>query len=53
MDCLLLEAGEFFDRETYPEGSLDSVSQLYWSGGAEFNAEYTIGLLRPKCVWAA
>lgn len=50
MDCLLLEAGEFFDRETYPEESLDSVSQLYWSGGAEFNAEYTIGLLRPKCV---
>jgi choline dehydrogenase-like flavoprotein len=50
MDCLMLEAGELFDRETYPEDDLDSVTRLYWSGGAEFNEEYSIGLLRPKCV---
>jgi choline dehydrogenase-like flavoprotein len=50
LDCLMLEAGKFFDRESYPEDSLDSVTQLFWSAGAEFNEAYTIALLRAKCV---
>lgn len=50
MDCLMLEAGSLFDRESYPDESLESVTELYWSGGAEFNEDYTIGMLRPKCV---
>jgi choline dehydrogenase-like flavoprotein len=48
--CLMLEAGKHFTRETYPRKEIDANSQLYWSGGVEFNRQADIGFLRPKVV---
>jgi choline dehydrogenase-like flavoprotein len=50
MKCLMLEAGSFFNRKTYPRTEVDANSQLYWGGGIELNLDATIGLLRPKVV---
>lgn len=50
MKCLMLEAGQFFDRKTYPRKEVDANSQLYWGGGIELNHDASIGLLRPKVV---
>jgi choline dehydrogenase-like flavoprotein len=48
--CLVLEAGKHFPRGKYPQVEMDANSQLYWSGGIEFNATADIGFLRPKVV---
>ncbi len=50
MKCLILEAGKFFKRKTYPRREIDSNSQLFWGGGIELNSDASIGLLRPKVV---
>ena len=50
MQCLLLEAGKEFTRDTYPRQEIDANSQLFWGGGIELNTDATIGLLRPKVV---
>lgn len=47
---LLLEAGKFFDKHTYPRTELEGNAQLYWSGGIEFNKSVSLGFLRPKVV---
>ena len=33
MKCLLLEAGHWFNRHTYPRHERDGNSQLFWGGG--------------------
>lgn len=48
--CLMLEAGESFEKHTYPRSEIDANSRLYWSGGVEFTTTAEIGLLRPKVV---
>ena len=48
--CLLLEAGKHYQEDKYPTNEIDANSQLYWSGGIEFNTSADIGFLRPKCV---
>jgi choline dehydrogenase-like flavoprotein len=48
--CLVLEAGTFFTRDTYPHAEIDSNAQLYWGGGIELNRSADIGFLRPKVV---
>jgi choline dehydrogenase-like flavoprotein len=50
MKCVMLEAGKFFDRKTYPRNEVDANSQMYWGGGIELNHDASIGLLRPKVV---
>lgn len=47
---LLLEAGKYFNRDTYPRKEIDANSQMYWGGGIELNKEADIGFLRPKVV---
>src|SRR5687768_4654094 len=47
---LLLEAGKFFDKHTYPRTEVAGNAQLYWSGGIEFNSSVNLGFLRPKVV---
>jgi len=49
-DCLMLEAGKFFTRRTYPTNGMDGNSQLYWSGGLELGRDCRIAFLRPKVV---
>ncbi len=46
----LLEAGQHFNKDTYPDSEIDANSQLYWGGGIELNHQATIGMLRPKVV---
>jgi len=48
--CLLLEAGKHYPEDAYPSEEIDANSELYWSGGIEFNTAADIGMLRPKVV---
>jgi len=48
--CLLLEAGESFDRHTYPRQEIDSNSRMFWGAGIELTRDAGIALLRPKVV---
>jgi choline dehydrogenase-like flavoprotein len=48
--CLLIEAGKFFRKETFPRSEADYTSQLFWGGGIEFDASGKMAYLRAKCV---
>ncbi|MDZ4847126.1 MAG: GMC family oxidoreductase [Chitinophagales bacterium] len=48
--CLLLEAGKFFRKETFPRNEADSAAQLYWGGGIEFDADARMAFLRARVV---
>lgn len=50
MKCLLLEAGHWFNRHTYPRNERDSNASLFWGGGMELNTSTTMAILRPKVV---
>jgi len=50
MKCLLLEAGHWFNRHTYPRNERDSNSSLFWGGGMELNTSTSMAILRPKVV---
>lgn len=50
MKCVVLEAGKYFTRETYPRTEIDANAQLYWGGGIELNTGASIGFLRAKTV---
>lgn len=50
MAPLVLEAGNRYDRHTYPRSELDGSAQLYWGGGVELTADAAIGILRPRVV---
>lgn len=48
--CLLLEAGKFFRKDTFPRSEADSAAQLYWGGGLEFDADARMAFLRSRVV---
>ncbi|MBB5019810.1 choline dehydrogenase-like flavoprotein [Chitinivorax tropicus] len=50
LKCLVIEAGHYFSRRTYPRCELDGNTQLFWHGGLELNSDATLALLRPKVV---
>lgn len=50
MEPLVLEAGNRYDRSTYPRTELDGSAQLYWGGGVELTTDAAIGILRPRVV---
>ena len=50
MRVLCLEAGQRYDRHTYPRTEVDASAQLYWGGGVELTKDAGIGILRPKVV---
>ncbi len=50
MKCVVLEAGQSFASDEYPDNELDANALLYWGGGIELNKDASIGLLRPKAV---
>ncbi|WP_137939480.1 GMC family oxidoreductase [Chitinivorax sp. B] len=50
LSCLILEAGQYFSRNSYPRCELDGNAQLFWNGGLELNSDATLALLRPKVV---
>ena len=49
-DCLMLEAGKFFNRDTFPRNEMDGNAQLYWNGGLEIDTHAKVAMLRPKVV---
>ena len=50
MKCLLLEAGHWYNRHSYPRLERDGNSRLFWGGGMELNTSTTMAILRPKVV---
>ena len=49
-EVLLLEAGKFFRKDTFPENEADGSTQLYWGGGIELSKDARMAFLRGKCV---
>lgn len=48
--CLLIEAGKFFRKDTFPKTEADYTSQLFWGGGIEFDVSGKMAYLRAKCI---
>jgi choline dehydrogenase-like flavoprotein len=47
---LLIEAGKFYRKDTFPKTEAETSAQLYWGGGIEFDKAGRIGFLRTKMV---
>ncbi len=47
---VLLEAGKFFRKETFPKSEIEFSAQLFWGGGIEFDTKAKTAFLRAKCV---
>ncbi|MFH1319667.1 MAG: GMC family oxidoreductase [Bacteroidota bacterium] len=47
---LLIEAGKFFRKDTFPETEAEYSSRLFWGGGLEFDSVSKTAFLRAKCV---
>jgi choline dehydrogenase-like flavoprotein len=47
---LLIEAGKFYRKETFPRTEAEASAQLYWGGGIEFSKDGRMGFLRTKLV---
>lgn len=50
MKVLMLEAGPFLDKDSYPTYEVLTSSKMYWSGGIELNKNASLAFLRPKVV---
>ena len=48
--CLLVEAGHYFKKETFPPTEADASAQMYWGGGIEFSHNASMAFLRGKLV---
>ena len=49
-NCLLIEAGKYFTKETFPEAEADTSAQMYWGGGIELSHNARMAFLRGKLV---
>ena len=47
---LLIEAGKFFKKDTFPRTEAEGSAQLYWGGGIEFDKDARMGFLRTRMV---
>jgi len=47
---LLLEAGKYHTKETYPRNEAYASSQLYWGGGLEFSYDARMAFMRARVV---
>jgi choline dehydrogenase-like flavoprotein len=50
LKCLLLEVGQEYNVQTYPDSELEGTSELYWDGGMDLSQDGRLVLLRAKCV---
>lgn len=50
MKCLLLEAGDAYNADTFPENEMDGSAQMYWGGGLELSAGAEMAFLRARCL---
>ena len=49
-DVAILEAGQFFRKDTFPRNEADTSAQLYWGGGIEFDKSAKMAFLRGRSV---
>jgi len=49
-NILLIEAGKFFRKDTFPKTEFEYTTQLFWGGGLEFDESGKMAYLRGKCV---
>ena len=49
-NCVLIEAGKLYRKNTFPENEADYSAQLYWGGGMEFDQQAKMVFLRSKAV---
>ena len=47
---LLVEAGKFYRKDTFPKTEAETSAHLYWGGGIEFGKDGRMGFLRTKMV---
>ncbi|MCB0507698.1 MAG: GMC family oxidoreductase [Bacteroidetes bacterium] len=47
---LLIEAGRFYRKDTFPKTEAETSAHLYWGGGIEFAKDGRMGFLRTKMV---
>lgn len=47
---LLIEAGKFYRKDTFPKTEAETSAKLYWGGGIEFGKDGRMGFLRTKMV---
>ncbi|HUM51767.1 MAG TPA: GMC family oxidoreductase [Chitinophagales bacterium] len=47
---LLIEAGHFYRKDTFPKTEAETSAHLYWGGGIEFGKDGKMGFLRTKMV---
>jgi choline dehydrogenase-like flavoprotein len=47
---LLLEAGRYLKKDSFPPNEASASAQLYWGGGIEFSHDARMGFLRGKVV---
>jgi choline dehydrogenase-like flavoprotein len=47
---LLIEAGKFYRKNTFPRTEAEGSAYLYWGGGIEFDKEARMGFLRARMV---
>jgi choline dehydrogenase-like flavoprotein len=48
--CLLLEAGKYWNADTFPRSESAYATQLFWGGGAELEHRARLAFLRGRCV---
>jgi len=47
---LLIEAGQFYRKNTFPRTEAETSAHLYWGGGIEFSKDARMGFLRARLV---
>ncbi|MCB9033604.1 MAG: GMC family oxidoreductase [Chitinophagales bacterium] len=47
---LLIEAGKFYRKDTFPRTEAETSAYLYWGGGIEFSKDGRMGFLRTRLV---
>ncbi|MCO5232957.1 MAG: GMC family oxidoreductase [Chitinophagales bacterium] len=49
-NVLLLEAGRFYRKNTFPKTEAEASAELYWGGGIEYDNQAKLGFLRGRLV---
>lgn len=50
MRCLLLEAGDAYGADTFPENDMDGSARMFWGGGLELSTTAEMAFLRARCL---
>lgn len=50
MRCLLLEAGDAYSADTFPQNDMDGSARMFWGGGLELGTTAEMAFLRARCL---